>query len=113
MMSGRELSVGLADRPPEADRDQSESAFTAMLRRVWRSVPNVLSVSFVDYEGECIDYVSSVDPFEAKVSAAHMQVMLNGLRATAPSLKTGEHRRCSRCVSRTLATSDRGMRPPP
>ena len=71
-------------------RDQNESAFTGILRRLWHSVPNLLSAAFVDLEGECIDYVSSVDPFEAKVAGAHVQVMLNALRDTRTAVNSGE-----------------------
>ena len=69
-------------RPPEAERDQMESAFTPILRQgVERIAPSVLALAFVDHEGECIDYVSSLDPFEAKVCAAHALVLVDGLRA--------------------------------
>jgi hypothetical protein len=56
----------------EAPRDQGESAFTPILRRCFQDVPKLLAALFVDAEGECIDYVSAIDPFEAKVAAAHL-----------------------------------------
>ena len=68
-------------RAPEATRDQIESAFTPILRRIWSSAPAVLAAVFVDMEGECIDYVSSIDPFDAKVSGAHAHVLMDALRA--------------------------------
>jgi predicted regulator of Ras-like GTPase activity (Roadblock/LC7/MglB family) len=68
-------------RPPEAQRDQMESAFTPILRKAWTASASVLALVFVDNEGECIDYVSSLDPFEAKVCAAHALVLVEGLRA--------------------------------
>ena len=37
---------------------------------------------FVDREGECIDYVSSVDPYEAKVAVAHMLVLMEMLASS-------------------------------
>ena len=64
----------------EAARDQAENAFTEILRRMFQSVPALLSVVFVDMEGECIDYVAALEPFEAKVSAAHMHMLLGTLR---------------------------------
>jgi hypothetical protein len=73
-------------RPPEAKRDQMESAFTPILRRAWSASAAVLSLAFVDPEGECIDYVSSLDPFEAKVCAAHALVLVEGLRAARAKL---------------------------
>lgn len=63
----------------ESIRDQDENAFTAILRRLFRTVPALTSAVFVDMEGECIDYVTSDDPFEAKVTGAHMQMLLNML----------------------------------
>jgi hypothetical protein len=73
-------------RPPEAKRDLLETAFTPILRRIWDSAPAVLAAVFVDLEGECIDYVSSLDPFEAKVSGAHALVLLDALRASRAKL---------------------------
>jgi predicted regulator of Ras-like GTPase activity (Roadblock/LC7/MglB family) len=61
-------------------RDQSESEFTPILRELWASVPVVLAAVFVDVDGECIDYVSSIDPYEAKVNAAHAAVLVDCLR---------------------------------
>jgi hypothetical protein len=77
-------------RPPEAQRDQLESAFTPLLRKLWNATPSMLAAAFVDLEGECIDYVSSIDPFEAKVSAAHALVLMDGLRAARQKLGLGE-----------------------
>lgn len=59
---------------PEAPRDQTESAFTSVLRRLYTASPAVLSVTFVDGEGETVDYCSGIDPFEAKVIGAQLQV---------------------------------------
>lgn len=73
-------------RPPEAERDQLESAFTPILRRIANAAPTALAAAFVDAEGECIDYVSSIDPFEAKVSAAHALVLMDALRAARKKL---------------------------
>jgi len=64
----------------EAARDQAENVFTAILRRMYSAVPALLSVVFVDVEGECIDYVAAIDPYDAKVCAAHMHMLLESLR---------------------------------
>jgi hypothetical protein len=63
-----------------------ESAFTPILRKAWTAAPALLAVAFVDPEGECIDYVSSLDPFEAKVCAAHALVLVDGMRAARAKL---------------------------
>ncbi len=60
----------------EHPRDVEENDFTPILRALLRAAPNVLAAVFVDREGECIDYCSSLTPYEAKVIAAHMIVVL-------------------------------------
>ncbi|MDH5674523.1 MAG: hypothetical protein OEZ06_20520 [Myxococcales bacterium] len=60
----------------EADREELDSSFTPILRRVRREEPAVLAVAFVDLEGECVDYASALDPFEAKVAGAHVHVVM-------------------------------------
>jgi len=73
-------------RPSEGRREELESAFTPILRKVWNAVPSVLAAVFVDNEGECIDYVSSIDPFEAKVCGAHASMLVTQLRAAQGKL---------------------------
>lgn len=81
-------------RPPgsagESTRDQGESVFTPILRAVRAAVPSVLAAAFVDVEGECIDYVSSLDPYDAKVSAAHLLVLMDRLRVARARLGLSE-----------------------
>ena len=74
----------------EAARDQVESEFTAILRRVYEAVPAVIAAVFVDTEGECIDYVAAIEPYEAKVAAAHMHVLLKSMSLPRSSEATGE-----------------------
>jgi hypothetical protein len=66
---------GLLPIETEVARDLDQSAFTPILRRVLRVSSAVLGAAFVDFEGECIDYCSAVDPFETKVAGAHMQMV--------------------------------------
>jgi hypothetical protein len=80
----------MTGRPPEAKRDLFETAFTPILRRMWEALPSVLAAVFVDLEGECIDYVSSLDPFEAKVGGAHAFVLVDAIRATHRKLGLAE-----------------------
>jgi hypothetical protein len=63
-------------RPPEAPRDQDESGFTPILRALWADHVGVTAVAFVDSQGECVDYCSSVSPFDAKVAGATMLILL-------------------------------------
>ncbi|MFI5306521.1 MAG: hypothetical protein ACHQ53_04160 [Polyangiales bacterium] len=76
----------MTKRPEEAQRDLLETAFTPILRRIFGALQGALAAVFVDLEGECIDYVSSLDPFEAKVSAAHALVLMSALRAARGKL---------------------------
>lgn len=66
---------GLLPMETEVGRDLDQSAFTPILRRLLRITPAVLGAAFVDYDGECIDYCSAVDPFDTKVAGAHMQMV--------------------------------------
>lgn len=90
-------------RPPEAERDQLESAFTPILRRLWEASPAVLAAAFVDAEGECIDYVSSIAPFEAKVCGAHARVLMDDLSERGHKLGLRES------VVLTLVASEREL----
>ncbi|HKU44862.1 MAG TPA: hypothetical protein VJR89_42175 [Polyangiales bacterium] len=77
-------------RRHEAPRDQADSAFTPILRRLYDQLPSLLAAAFVDVEGECIDYVSRLDPYEAKVNAAHLHVLLARLAPSWAKLGKGE-----------------------
>lgn len=64
-------------RAPERVRDEDESDFTPILRQAWRADPSTKCVLFVDREGECIDYVSAIDPYQAKLVGAHGLLLLD------------------------------------
>jgi predicted regulator of Ras-like GTPase activity (Roadblock/LC7/MglB family) len=49
----------------------------------------VVAAAFVDVDGECIDYISRTDPFEAKVSAAHMHMLLGDVAASFAKIGAG------------------------
>jgi hypothetical protein len=51
--------------------------------------PDVLSATFVDSEGECIDYASRIEPYEAQVIGAQLQVVSAELTARLAALKGG------------------------
>lgn len=79
-----------SQRPPEVPRDQDESAFTSILRTLWTNVPSLLMAGFVDFEGECVDYVSSIDVYEARVIGAQMQAVLAQVQYSARLRPFGE-----------------------
>lgn len=70
----------------EFPRDLSETAFTPVLRTVLHCHQCVLGVVFVDGEGECVDCVSSMDPFEIKLAGAQWHHTLSQL---SPQLERG------------------------
>ncbi len=72
--------------PRESPRDQDSSDFTPILRRLLHTSQSVLAVVFVDWEGECVDYCSSLPPFDAKVAGAHMLVVMADIAARASRL---------------------------
>ena len=74
----------------ETARDQAENAFTLILRRLFHAVPSLLSAVFVDVEGECIDYVAAIDPFEAKVCGAHMHMLMGAMRTARLAASAGD-----------------------
>ncbi|NLN63149.1 MAG: roadblock/LC7 domain-containing protein [Myxococcales bacterium] len=61
---------------PSHPRDTEESAFTAILREAASSVSGFKAAIFFDHEGETIDYYSCLDPFETRLCAAHMGIIV-------------------------------------
>jgi len=74
----------------KAQRDTSPSEFALILRRVCDAVSSVEMAAFVDMEGECIDYYSSLDPYEAKVVAAQTVATLGQIVLSNHKLQFGE-----------------------
>lgn len=74
----------------EAPRDQAESSFTRILRRFGHAQRGVLAAVFVDRDGECVDYWSSLPPFDAKIMGAHMQIVLDLLKRHSEKPGWGE-----------------------
>ncbi len=74
----------------EAPRDQDESAFTPILRRLLYRATGMLAVCFVDDEGECIDYCAALSVFDVKVTGAHLCVVVNELTRRMRRVGAGE-----------------------
>ena len=74
----------------EHSRDLNESPFTAVLRSLLRGVPEVLLAVFVDEEGECIDYCSSLPPYDAKIAGAQLHVMVHEIAPAVAKLRAGK-----------------------
>jgi predicted regulator of Ras-like GTPase activity (Roadblock/LC7/MglB family) len=77
-------------RRPEVKRDIETTEFTNILRRFWATIPTVVVAAFVDQEGECVDYVSSVEPYEARVNAAQVVSILGTTLSLRDKLGFGE-----------------------
>ena len=67
-------------------RDQGETAFTAILAALVRRVPGARAAVLVDFEGETVDYAGSLEPFDVRVAAAHLRVVLDDA-AARPGLR--------------------------
>lgn len=74
----------------ESPRDQAESAFTPILRRLLHRTTGVLAVCFVDEEGETVDYCAALPPYDTKVTGAHLRVVISDLSARLARLGAGE-----------------------
>jgi hypothetical protein len=58
---------------PPLQRNRPESPFGQILAGLLAAHRQIESAAFVDGLGECVDYASRLDPFEAEVAGAQMQ----------------------------------------
>ncbi len=63
-----------------AARDQSDSPFSAVLRRLCDD-SGALAAALVDSEGETVDYGGLLSPYEIKVAAAEWRIVLEVVRS--------------------------------
>lgn len=76
-------------RAPGLARDRPESPFARILAGFVEAHPDVLSATFVDCDGECIDYASRLDPFEAQVIGAQLSVVSADVAARLAARNAG------------------------
>jgi hypothetical protein len=69
-----------------AERDQHESAFTAILAGLVERVPGARAAALVDFEGETVDYAGRLAPFALRLAAAHWRIVID-LAASQRSLR--------------------------
>lgn len=74
----------------EAPRDQVESEFTEILRRLLYRATGLLAVAFVDRDGECIDYCTALGAYETKLAGAQMLVTMTELAERMRRLDAGQ-----------------------
>lgn len=72
--------TGAARRAPLAPRDQAESAFASILADLVERVPGARAAALVDVDGETVDYASRSEPFEVRLAAAHLRIVLRELQ---------------------------------
>jgi hypothetical protein len=64
-------------RPPA--RDMDSTPFAQILIDLILRLPGAYACALVDLGGETVDYAGVVNPFDVKVAAAHMRIVLNDL----------------------------------
>lgn len=73
------MSVRTRPSRKPAARDTDATPFTAILHELVSRVPGAFAAALVDNAGETVDYTGLVDPFEMRVAAAHLQIVLRQL----------------------------------
>lgn len=63
--------------PPARDTDPT--AFARILSDLLTRLPGAFATALVDLGGETVDYAGVGDPFDVKVAAAHVRILLNDL----------------------------------
>lgn len=67
------------DRGPVVVRDTEPTPFTPILQALLEAIPGAYAATLVDGEGETVDYTGHGDPFDLRVAAAHLQLVLQGV----------------------------------
>jgi len=65
----------------ESGRDQEKTAFGVILDNLLRIAPGAIGAAVVDPIGETVDYSGRLSPFDIKVAAAHLQIVLEVARS--------------------------------
>jgi hypothetical protein len=66
-----------SQRPRTAPHDLRESAFASILADFVARVPGAQGVVLVDRDGETVDYAGRGDPYEMRLAAAHLRIVLD------------------------------------
>jgi hypothetical protein len=75
---------------PAVARDTDATPFSAILAELLQRVPGSYAAALVDAEGETVDYAGYGDPFDLRVAAAHLQLVLQGIRNSAHGSEDGD-----------------------
>lgn len=71
------MGQGAKPQDSQPPRDMEASAFAVILKDLLHRIPGAYAASLVDVEGETVDYEGQVDPFDVKVAAAHLRLVLH------------------------------------
>jgi hypothetical protein len=71
------------ERQPSAARDTEATAFTVILADLIGRIPGARAAALVDRDGESVDYAGSLSPFDVKIAAAHLRIVLAELDGCA------------------------------
>lgn len=66
-----------------AARDMDLTAFARILSDLIARIPGAFACALVDLGGETVDYAGLCEPFDIKVAAAHMRIVMNDLEEYA------------------------------
>jgi hypothetical protein len=90
--------------PSKHAREEDETGFTGILRRLVIATPGAIAAALVDVEGETVDYAGeNMDPFEVKVAAAEFRIVLMQIESGKLSEHGGApHRLEVRAARRTF-----------
>lgn len=64
---------------PISQRDTDATPFTAILEALIERVSGAFAAAIVDSQGETVDYAGRGEPFDLRVTAAHVQIILASL----------------------------------
>lgn len=67
---------------PGTREGESPTAFTAILEELVESVPGARAAVFTAGDGECVDYYSTIDPYDLKIIGAHASLLLQLLEGS-------------------------------
>ncbi|MBN2718957.1 MAG: hypothetical protein JXX14_24130 [Deltaproteobacteria bacterium] len=74
----------------EQHRDMERSAFAEILSHIDGVCPGFLAAIFYDGEGETIDYHSYLDPYDTRLAAAHIGVVVASASRRFDALAMGK-----------------------
>ena len=74
----------------ELHRDMDRSAFAEILSHIDGVCPGFLAAVFYDSEGETIDYHSYLEPFDTRLAAAHIGVIVASAARKFSALQLGK-----------------------